>query len=265
MVTHNDIEAFIKRIPPTPKAVQTSLMLLQQGELAKAADAVREDLALRSYLKEIVNKPIYGFQKEITDIRQIFSILGVNGALQCVYNYLLSALSPKKWEFFKLNKHLFIDLQAELTASWEKILAHLDVNDRETQLAITLLPAAVLVAEALFASHKEEVKLLRTHSDIDLDTLLKRLANASLFDIAGMIAKKWEMQERVIRLVKLTEGNASNETPEVVYAKWMHLLLFYTLSKPRFIEAGLNDFIEFRIDFVEDIYEKFAQVMEIEA
>ena len=43
----------------------------------------------------------------------------------------------------------------------------------------------------------------------------------------------------------------------------MHLLLFYELSQPLFIEAGLNDFIDFQIDYVGDIYEDFSTVMGI--
>ena len=44
----------------------------------------------------------------------------------------------------------------------------------------------------------------------------------------------------------------------------MHLLLFYELSQPMFINAGLNDFINFEIEYVSDIYDDFAQLMEIE-
>jgi len=44
----------------------------------------------------------------------------------------------------------------------------------------------------------------------------------------------------------------------------MHLLLFFTLSKAEFIEAGLNDFIDFQIEYVNDIYDDFATIMEIQ-
>ena len=43
----------------------------------------------------------------------------------------------------------------------------------------------------------------------------------------------------------------------------MHLLLFYELSQPMFIAAELNDFIDFKIDYVSDIYNDFAILMEI--
>ena len=44
----------------------------------------------------------------------------------------------------------------------------------------------------------------------------------------------------------------------------MHLLLFYELSQPEFITAGLNDFVDFQPEYISDIYEDFASLMEIE-
>ena len=42
----------------------------------------------------------------------------------------------------------------------------------------------------------------------------------------------------------------------------MHLLLFFELSQSTYVNAGLNEFIEFQIEFVQDIYETFMQVVE---
>ena len=39
--------------------------------------------------------------------------------------------------------------------------------------------------------------------------------------------------------------------------------MFYELSKPIYIEAGLNDFIEFDIEFVQSVYEKFMQIVDV--
>ena len=41
----------------------------------------------------------------------------------------------------------------------------------------------------------------------------------------------------------------------------MHLLLFYELSQSPYVEAGLNELLDFNVDFVQDIYESFAQVV----
>lgn len=264
MITKDKIDFFIDKIPPSPKALRETLSLLNSGELVRAAHAAEQDLALKAYLKHIVNKPIYGFKNEVSEISQIFGILGVSSSQQTVYNYMITLLSPKKWILFKLNAHTFHDLQARLSLKWKLILNHLNINDKEIESAITLLPASIIVSEALFSDKIEDVNLLRSVHDLDLNTILVRLCKIDLFDICELISKKWDMPDDVAKIIQASSGiKPSKDSSINALAKWMHLLLFYELSQPTFVEAGLNNFIDFQIDFVSDIYDDFAQVMEI--
>lgn len=264
MITKSEVDTYIQQIPPAPDVLKQTLQLLQQGELVKASKIAKEDLALNAYLKKLVNKPIFGFKNQVDDISQIFGILGVEKSQQAVYNYMISLLSPGKWQLFKLTKTSFYDLQAELSMNWHKILHHLAIRDSDIQSAITLLPASIIVSEALFCQKLEDVKLLRSVNEIDLNTILQRLCGMDLFDICERICQKWEMQNVVAQIIQAASGVKPAESPEIDrLGKWMHLLLFFTLSKPEYINAGLNDFIDFQINYVQDIYDDFAQVMEI--
>lgn len=265
MITKQEIDSFIDKIPPAPAALRETLNLLNAGELVKAAKVAEGDLALKSYLKHIVNKPIYGFRNEVSEISQIFGILGVSLSQQSVYNYMVTLLSPKKWSLFKLNSTLFYELQANLSKGWEKILKHLGIQDKEIHAAISLLPASIIVTEALFAHKKEDVDLLRSAKALDYNTILFRLCHVSLFDICEQISKKWEMQESISKIIQAASGKKPSKDENIDnLGKWMHLLLFYELSKPHFVEAGLNDFIDFEVAYVEDIYDSFASLMEIQ-
>ncbi len=263
MITKDDIEEFISKLPPAPKTVNETVKLLKAGELNKAAKVASEDKALNLYLKDLLNKPAFGLTKEVSDTVQIFSILGINGSLQAIYNYLLNMISPKKWIYFNLNQKKFNDFQAELSANWKKILDYLKVKDGDIEASISLLPSSVIVCEALFNKNKKDVELVRSSLDIDLNTILKRLSGYDIFDVCVLIAKKWEMGKNIQKIVKYSSGIVKEDTNDetVVFAKWMHLLLFYILSKPEFIESGLNDFIEFKIEFVTDIYDDFSKVI----
>ena len=264
MITQEKIDNYIDKIPPAPKVLRETLTHLGNGDLVKAAAIAKEDRALNNYLKVLVNKPIYGFKNEVSEVSQIFGILGVSRAQQAVYNYMLSLLSPSKWTLFKLNRVLFYNLQADLSMNWKKILEHLDIEDKEKLSAISLLPASIIVSEALFSEKKKDVELLRSVHDIDLNTILKRLCGMDLFDIAQKIANKWEMPEEIGAIIQASSGVKPSEDAEInTLGKWMHLLLFYTLSQPQYIEAELNDFIDFQIEYVQDIYEDFSQLMEI--
>ncbi len=264
MITKDKIDAYINRIPPTPKTLKKTLMFLNEGELTKAAKVAKSDLALSAYLKMLVNKPIYGFRNEVSDVSQIFGILGLSASQQAVYNYMTTLLSPNKWKLFKLNSRIFHELQAKLSKRWEQILHHLKIKDKSINSAITLLPASIIISEALFCEKIDDVNLLRTTKSLDYNTILTRLCGVGLFDICEQISIKWEMPEEIAKIVQASSGlNISDDEDINRLGKWMHLLLFYELSQPIFVEAGLNDFIDFQIDYVNEIYEDFATLMEI--
>jgi len=264
LITKDKIDTYIEKIPPSSQILKVTLKLLDEGELAKAAQIAVKDLALSAYLKNLVNKPIYGFRTQVSDVGQIFGILGVSRAQQTVYNYMINLLSPEKWQLFKLNKTSFANLQADLSGNWQKILAHLKIENKEIESAISLLPASIIVSEALFADKIDDVNLLRSVNPIDLNTILQRLCGVDLFDICEQIATKWEMSAEISSIVQAASGLKPSEDEKIdMLGKWMHLLLFYTLSQPNYIEAELNDFIDFQIEYVGDIYDEFATVMEI--
>ena len=265
MVTAEDINEYIKKIPPTPDVLTQTILHVNAADLTKAAKIAQEDLALASYLQHLVNKPIYGFKNEVSELPQIFGILGVNAAKQSLYNYMLSLLSPKHWVLFKMNQHLFYDLQADLSKKWHDILEHLGIDDKDIESAITLLPSSIIVCEALFKDNIKEITLLKNAKNLDYNTILKRLTKLDLFDISKHIAKVWNMPDTIGDIVVTASGAKNIEDEEInKLAKWMHLLLFYELSKPQFVEAGLNDFVEFNIDYVMDIYEDFIRLMEVQ-
>lgn len=264
MITKQTIDSYIEKIPPSPKVLQQTLLLLNAGELVKAATVAKGDLPLNAYLKDLVNKPIYGFRNEVSDISQIFGILGVAKSQQAVYNYMINLLSPSQWKLFKLNKTSFSNLQADLSANWQKILTHLNIVDKDIESAIALLPASIIVSEALFNEKIDDVNLLRSVNPIDLNTILKRLCKMDLFDICEQIAIKWEMAENISQIVQAASGVKPSDNEEINrLGKWMHLLLFFTLSQPNYVDAELNDFIDFQIDYVDDIYSDFSELMEI--
>lgn len=263
MVTQEQISHYIQNIPPVPDIVKQTLGFVQSGDLIKAAKCAEQDPALKLYLKTLINRPIYGFRNEVSDVSQIFGILGTSTAQQILYHYLLTLLVPKEWKLFALNHHAFYDLQASLSRKWEKILRHLNLLSRDTESAITLLPASIIVCDALFGDHKNEVEQLRSVKALDYNTILYRLSKQTLFDICTVIAHKWEMSPSISRIVHAASGLDQNLEPkERVLAQWIHLLLFYELSQSPYVCAGLNEFIDFQIEFVQDIYESFMQVVE---
>ncbi|MDA7817651.1 HDOD domain-containing protein [Sulfurimonas sp.] len=264
MITKDVIDTFIDKIPPAPEALKKTISLLNAGELTQAAKVAESDLALKSYLKNIVNKPIYGFKNEVSDISQIFGILGLSESKKTVYNYMISLLSPSEWKLFQLNQKSFNELQAQLSKKWSIILDFLNINDKDIDSSISLLPSSIIVSDALFSNKIDDVKLLRSTKAIDYNTILNRLCGVDLFDICEKISIKWEMSDKVAHIIQASSGVKPAKDKDInLLGKWMHLLLFYELSKAQFVEAGLNDFIDFQVEYVSEIYEEFSTLMEV--
>lgn len=262
MITKEEVDSYIAQVPAAPAVLRETIAHVRSGDLTKAAKTAEEDKALVLYLKTLVNRPIYGFRTEVHEVPQIFGILGISSAQQILYHYLLSLISPKKWSLFDLTNTQFFDLQASLGKNWEKIIRHLELHTQEIESAITLLPASIIVCDALFGSRKSDVELLRNVKALDYSTILYRLSGKSLYDVCNDIADKWEMSDVVKKIVHASSAQDSDLDPKTeLLAKWMHLLLFYELSKGVYVSAGLNEFLDFQIEFVEDIYESFMTVV----
>jgi len=263
LLTNSTIENYISTIPPVPKVIKSCLSYLDATDMIQAANAAKEDKAFILYLCDIVNKPIFGFAKEIKDPHQIFGILGLNRAKQIVYGYYLLLILPKKWEVFDFSNKKFQNLQSNLIVNWNKILDFLSINDKDMRACITLLPASLIVCEMLFRDIKGTIFLLRESKQISFDELLFKMSGNTLFDITSKIAKKWEFNKNIQDFIMLISSNeldknSSTYKPTV----FLRLLISYEMSKPYIIESGLNDLFDFSLEFDENDMLDFYSLME---
>ncbi|NWF67102.1 MAG: HDOD domain-containing protein [Campylobacterales bacterium] len=263
MIQKKEIEDFLNKIPPIPENLKKCLNELNSGNLKGAADVAKNDLALSSHLRNIINKPIFGLRTEIKDVNQIFSTLGLGYINQIIRAYMMKLIIPKNWEFFKMSQSLFEELQIELMKEWNKLLTSLKIEDKEIIASIAILPASIIVCEEIFKSRKSDFLIIRETSDIDYNTILKRMTNMDIFDVCNLIADKWNLSENTKEIISLSSGKIDTNTQSkyLTVAKYMHLLLFYELSQSKFIKANLNDFIDFNPEFVSDIFENFQKVV----
>lgn len=262
MIPQSAIDRYIAAIPPLPETVRNCHAALGRGDLVAAADAAVGDPAMLAYLRGLTRKSIYGFANEIKEPRQIFGILGLSLARPVVENFMITLLSPPEFKVFHLNNGLFHAFQDELLHRWTAVLEHLGVEkSRGCGTLAPLLSSAILVCEGIFADHLDQVEPLRAVHRIDYDLLLHRMTGMGLLDLSLLIGKKWEVAAEPLavleQLLKKEEGNEHEEM-----ARWLHLLLFFVVSKPEYMKAGLNDFLELDTERVQPLVEPFAQVME---
>ncbi|BBG64997.1 hypothetical protein NNO_0294 [Hydrogenimonas sp.] len=264
MVTPQQISEYMKRVPPLPEALSRSLKSLAEGDLAAAARAASADPALIRYLKDVVNSAAYGFKQELKEPMQIFSALGIQRARQLLYAYMVNSVAPEKWGYFALEREEFGNFQLSFMRKWEKIVSAENFDERFMSAA-AVMSAGLIVADAIFADRASDVALIRESGDFDLDTILERVSSLNFERLVATIAEKWEVQSDIVRLVSLAFGKEECDGDELCRAaRFLHLLLFYELSRPRMLEAGANSFISFNQEFATPVLERFEEIVGVE-
>ena len=262
MVNRKDLENYIKNIPPAPDILKRTIEQVQKQELKKAGDIAKQDIILLKYMQNLINKPIYGFKNKITDITQIFTILGADLIYELLHHYLLSLLSPKKWHIFNLNESSFNELQANLSFYWGKVLEYEKIKDKEVLSAISLVPSAIIVCDELFQNSIQELDILSDSSIIDYEFLLYRLTKVHLKRLSIKIGKYWEYPKKSLDIIEASSKTTKiTDSQTIRLGQWIHLILFYVLSKPIFINTNLNSFIKFDIDYIQPIYGDFENAL----
>jgi HD-like signal output (HDOD) protein len=258
MISKVALEKYISSIPPIPNVVRACTHALEEGDLVKAADEAAKDGALMLYLRQLVNKPIFGFRSTIKEPRQLFGILGLSRARQLLYAYYTQLLLPKKWEVFDLDTRTFQELQAHIMVKWERLMQESGIKDEEILKAASIVPAALAACEAIFKDHLEMVRLIQESKPLSYDAILFKMTDMQFLDIAAQIARKWELPSSVEELL-LALGDKEPKGDLVEYLK---LLIEYELSRPIIIQSGANDFFDFTFFADEDLIAKFYTIVE---
>jgi len=265
MLSETTIDNYIETIPPIPKIVKKCVDVLNNGNLVKAADIASEDRALMHYLQSIVNKPIFSFRDEIKNSRQIFGVFGISKAKQLIYGYYLLLILPKKWEVFDFNALLFQDFQARLIHNWGKIVKFLGKDDNDVNQAISIIPATFIVCEMLFRDINSTVKILRDKKQMSYESIFNKMTERTFFDVAAMIAKKWDFSENTIDLISKIGNEKYGTFGEcTILISHLKLLIVYEMSRPAIIQAGLSDLFNLVPDFDNEIMNNFYNILQQE-
>ena len=250
LINKKDIIEKIASIPPLDKAVKNTIDALKMGDLQKAADSADSDIILKNKISQIVNSAYFGFSKKLTDTRVMFSAMGLEMAKGIVLSYMVSLLAPKKWNLFNIN---FEEFQSAYLASCkEALLLETDETTYKKYAdAIALIPATICLVDQLLSQQKENLEIVMESSQLDYGKILKRFTGMSLFELAGLIAKKWEVSNENILIIKGSECIKCRFEDKIIQkvCATLHLEFFYLVSQPQFYD--LNSFIEFNPEVIQ--------------
>ena len=252
LISKKEILKYLKEIPPVPENVKKALKALDEGDLKKAAIEASNDLVLKKRIEDVVNSAYYALPNKVNDMVQLFAMLGIEKARSLIYSYLVSLLEPKEWKLFNIN---FFDFQAAFMSEFEKaMIEEFDEKTYKNYAEIgAIIPASVCVCDSLLGEKKEDVELVLSSAPLEYSTLIKRMAGASLFGLAGKIAEIWGLEKEKAEILKSAEcDKCENKISALI-----HFIFFVLVSKKQFID--INSLIEFKpecINLIPKTYER---------
>ena len=262
MISKKELKEYIRNIPPKPDILDRVIKEVLNNNLKKASEIAKEDPILVKYLQKLINKPVFGFKHKITDVTQIFTILGTDSIYELLHHYLLSLFSLKEWKVFKMTDDIFYDLQADLSVNWRKVLDYENIKDFNIIQAITLIPLSIIVCDELFYRSHNELELLGETSILDYNFLLEELTGIELKHISIKIGKYWGFSQIALDIIEASTKTDKIKDKQILrLGQWAHLLLFYALSKPIFMENNLNTFLKFDVEYIQSIYKDFENIL----
>jgi hypothetical protein len=150
-----------------------------------------------------------------------------------------------------------------MLSRWVFILSKLKIQNVQdyTPLAY-LITATGVFSDNLFLENKNFIDEIKANSLVNYNTILEKLTGLNVFHISKSIGQKWEINDRSIKILDLLANKKQGNDEENRISKFLYLLFFFVVSKPEYINSGLNDFIELDTDFIGDIIEEFNSYME---
>jgi len=246
LISKEEIQKYLKQVPPLPESAANTLLYLKAGDLKKAAQEAENDIVLKKQIEHVVNSAYFSLPNKVENTVQLFTMIGLEMAKSLVYSYIVSLLEPKEWKIFNIN---FKDFQAEFLSNYEKYM--IEEFGRETYKKYpeigAIIPVAVCVCDMLLGDKKDQIDLITSSAPLEIGTILKRMTGVSLFQIAAQIAKIWELEDEKCKIIAKSECINCNHPVSAM----THFLFFYLASKPAFYD--LNSLIEFNPKCMEFI------------
>ena len=188
MINQDEIDNYLNALPPLPKILQDCIENVNKGDLVSAASSAAKDPILSKFLCDLSKKSVYGFSKPITDVNQIFGVLGLAQSRNIIQNYALMQFLPDTCKVFRFDKDLLGKFQDDMLFTWLHVLKQMGIKNESYESLAPLTSATIIVCEGIFSNYVDAIRLIKNFNKIDYSTILYRLTKMSLDQLALKVA-----------------------------------------------------------------------------
>lgn len=260
LISLKDIKNYLSKVPTIPEDVKLCIKYLNNKDLRNASLIVKDNLILKKHIESIVNSAYFALPNKVTDITQLFTLLGVETTKSIVFAHLVSLLEPKEFKIFK--KLDFNSFQADVLKTLKEgiILECGEEIYKKYAESLAIIPATVCVIDDILAPKKDKLDLIRENSELNFGDIFYRFTKMTLFGLASKIASIWELDRDIQNVIKKSECMDCKIEEEIKQlSATIHLLLFKVVSKPEFMM--LNSLVKFNIETSQIAVKNFKRMI----
>ena len=236
------IEAIIKKIeklPPVPNVVHElqDMFYMDSYNAADIEQVIKKDPNLVANILKIANSPLYGFAREIVDIRQAIVLFGLEQIIEFALASYVDDIVDFDLDIYGIDALQFL----KMAQNKAKVAGAL-IDEKKERFVLSNTAFLCDVSKVILSQYAKEQNITFDVSKNialnALDIIEKEHLGTDSIAVAVLMFDAWNFGEKMIELLK-TFKNRQNDTQEALFLAREIVSLDGTIVKERGEESKL--------------------------
>ncbi|NPA03761.1 MAG: HDOD domain-containing protein [Epsilonproteobacteria bacterium] len=227
------IEA-IEELPPIPDIINKlqELYFNDDYTTAEVEEVIKQDPLLVADILKIANSPLYGFPREIIEIRQAIVLFGLEQIIEFALSSFVGNLKEIDLSFYHITTATFLKISHLKTVIARRLIEKGDKHERFLVLNTAFLSDVAKVVLSSYGNKKglelEEEEMVLN----ELDEKEKELFGFDTIEVSALIFENWDFSPEMIELLKSFK-NRTNPKEEALFISRDIVTIFANIDKER--------------------------------
>ncbi len=229
----------IEKLPPVPSIVHElqDMFYMDNYNVVDIEKVIRKDPALVSNILKFANAPLYGFAREIVDIRQAIALFGLEKIIEFALASYVDKLGAIDLDLYGITTKQFL-----LMAQNKSKVASTLIQEKKSRFVLSNTAFLCDVSKVILSQYAKEKKIsFQVDPDIALNAL-DHIEHENLgvdsIEVAEVMFDAWNFNEAMIILLRNFKKR-QNEINEALYLARELVSLDGNINKERGEDSSL--------------------------
>ena len=209
----------IEHLPPVPDVInELQEMFYMDAYNASDVEAViKKDPSLVADILKIANSPIYGFVREILEIRQAIVLFGLDQVIEFALASFMDGIGEPDLKFYGIDSETFLKL-AHMKSSIVKKL----ITDKKKRFLVANTAFLCDVSKVIISRYAKDHHITIQADSVvlnELDEIEREALGFDTIDVSIEMFDRWNFDPAMIRLLKNFRRQESSDHKALYIAR----------------------------------------------